>query len=212
MIRLGLTGSIAMGKTTTAALFRELGIPVHDADATVHKLYAIGGSAVEPIGKLAPDAVVEGAVSREKLKALISEDPEVLRSIEAIVHPLVLADRKSFEAAAEQEGHDIIVFDVPLLFETGANKEVDRVVVVSAPLEVQRRRALERPKMTVALFEHILSQQMPDGEKRAAADYVIDTSQGLDHARKAVQTLLETIRAELSGNERDIPGHRDNGS
>ncbi|PWE33563.1 dephospho-CoA kinase [Maritimibacter sp. 55A14] len=191
---LGLTGSIGMGKSTTAGFFREFGVPVWDADAAVHRLYAAGGAAVAPIAALYPDAVVGGAVDREALKRRISADPAALGRIERIVHPLVAADRQAFIAAQARAGADLVVVDIPLLYETGAEGTVDAVAVVSAPEEEQRARVLARPGMTEAHFESILSRQVPDAEKRQRADHVIET-RTLEDARRAVQDLI----AELTG-------------
>lgn len=204
MIRVGLTGSIAMGKSTTAQMFRDAGVPVHDADETVHRLYARGGAAVEPMRRLAPEAIEDGAVSREALKRMIAAEPLLLKEIERIVHPLVLADRQEFERQAAQNGAPLIVFDVPLLFETAAGREMDAVVVVSATSEIQKSRALSRPGMTEQHFEAILAKQTPDAEKRARADFVIDTSMGLEDARKQVQAVIRKLEAQAAENARDL--------
>ena len=189
MIVLGLTGSIGMGKTATAALFAERGVPVWDADAAVARLYARAGDAVPPLAEAFPAAVRDGAVDRAALRRLIAEDPAALARVEAIVHPLVAADRAAFLAAADAP---IVLLDIPLLFETGA--EVDRTVVVSAPPEEQRRRVLARGTMTEAAFEDILARQMPDAEKRARADYVIHTTTP-EAAARQVDAILEELRA-----------------
>lgn len=198
MLILGLTGSIGMGKSTTSKMFQDEGVPVYDSDAAVHALYAAGGAAVEPVETAFPGVVVNGAIDRAKLSARVVGDPEALAKLETIVHPLVSAHRIGFFEKAKAEGHDIVVLDVPLLFETGGEKRVDKVVVVSAPAEVQRERVLARPEMTPEKFEAILARQTPDAEKRARADFVIDTGQGLDHARQQVRDLLTLLRTAPS--------------
>jgi len=187
---LGLTGSIGMGKSTTAGFFRELGVPVWDADAAVHRLYAQGGAAVGPVGALCPDAVVDGAIDRAALKAWIARDASALARLEAVVHPLVAQDRAAFVAAVQGP---LAVLDIPLLFETGA--EVDGVLVVTAPQEVQRARVLARAGMTAAQLDAILARQMPDAQKRARADFVIETTD-MDSARAAVQDLVTRLEAD----------------
>ena len=187
---IGLTGSIGMGKTTTAAMFAEAGVPVWDADAAVHRLYARGGAAVEPIRALRPAAIVDEAVDRDALKAWIAEDQDALGRIEAAVHPLVAADRTAFLGGLDA---DMAVLDVPLLFETGAEGQVDVIVVVSVPPEVQRARVVERGKMDEATFAAIVAKQLPDAEKRARADYVIETDT-LEHARVQVQNVIHAVR------------------
>lgn len=194
MLVLGLTGSIGMGKSTTSAMFEAEGAPVYDSDAAVHALYAAGGAAVAPVEAAFPGVVVDGAIDRAKLSARVVGDPEALAKLEAIVHPLVGADRIGFFQKAQAEGRDIVVLDIPLLFETNGQKSVDKVVVVSAPPEVQRARVLARPGMTPEKFEAILARQLPDAEKRARADFVIDTGQGLEHARQQVRDLLTLLR------------------
>ncbi|MFY8143348.1 MAG: dephospho-CoA kinase [Caulobacter sp.] len=198
MLILGLTGSIGMGKSTTAKMFQDEGVPVYDADAAVHALYATGGAAVGPVEAAFPGVVVNGAIDRAKLSAQVVGNSEALAKLEAIVHPLVGAHRIGFFEQAKAEGHEIVVLDIPLLFETGGEKRVDKVVVVSAPAEVQRERVLARPEMTPEKFEAILARQTPDADKRARADFVIDTGQGLDHARRQVRDLLTLLRTARS--------------
>jgi dephospho-CoA kinase len=192
MIVLGLTGSIGMGKSTTAQMFADEGALVHDADQAVHGLYAKGGAAVGPIGEAFPGAVQDGVVDRQALVALIAGDAAALQRLEAIVHPLVAASREELTARAGPD--DVVVLDVPLLFETGGHERVDAVVVASAPHEHQRRRVLERPGMTEAKFQALLGRQLPDVEKRARADFVVDTGRGLEPAREQVRQILRTVR------------------
>ncbi len=188
-VRLGLTGSIGMGKSTTAAMFADEGCAVWDADAAVHRLYAKGGAAVDPLGAAFPSAIVDNAVSRDALKALIAEDCGVLPIIEQIVHPLVAQDRAAFSV---QSTTDILVFDIPLLFETGADAEMDVIVVVSAAPKIQRARVLRRGTMTEDQFEQIRSKQMPNKEKCARADYVI-TTDTIEHAHAQVKSIVSQI-------------------
>ena len=194
MIILGLTGSIGMGKSTTSAMFQAEGAPVYDSDAAVHALYAVGGAAVAPVEAAFPGVVVDGAIDRARLSTVVMGDPEALQRLEAIVHPLVGADRIDFFDRAAADGKGIVVLDVPLLYETGGDKRVHKVVVVSAPAEVQRQRVLARPGMDVAKLDAILARQLPDAEKRTRADFVIDTGQGLEHAHQQVRQILATLR------------------
>ncbi|PZQ52511.1 MAG: dephospho-CoA kinase [Rhodovulum sulfidophilum] len=189
---LGLTGSIGMGKSTTAGMFRAAGVPVWDADAAVHGIYGPGGAGAPALARLAPEAVTsEGAIDRAALRAAIAADPALLDRIEAAVHPLVAADRAAFLAA--HRAASLVVCDIPLLYETGADAWLDAVLVVTAPAEVQRARVLARPGMTEADFDRLLARQTPDAEKRARADHLIDTSAGLDAARAAVQKLVSDL-------------------
>ena len=191
MLVLGLTGSVGMGKSTTAGFFVEAGVPVHDADAAVHRLYA--GEAVPQIEAAFPGMTAGGIVDRTLLAKRVLGDPVALKRLEAIVHPLVQASEQRFLADAEARGEKVVVLDIPLLFETGGEARVDAVVVVSVPAEVQRRRVLERPGMTAEKFEAILSKQMPDVEKRSRADFVVDTSQGSEAARAQVRAVLAAV-------------------
>lgn len=197
MIRIGLTGSIGMGKSTVAAMFADLGAKVWCADDAVRRLYALGGAAVTPIAAMFPKAVVDGVVDRPRLAAAVLGRPDALRRLEAIVHPLVAADRAAFLVEAEAERAPAVVFDIPLLFENGAEAMFDAVVVVSAPAVVQRQRVLSRPGMTEEKLDAILSEQMPDAEKRKRADYVIDTGVSLEETRRAVEKVYDDIKARF---------------
>lgn len=191
---IGLTGSIGMGKSTTAAMFREAGIPVYDADAEVHKAYDVGGAAVEPVGAAFPGVVKDGKVDREELRKRVLGNPEALKVLNGIVHPIVGRARAAVFEAAEKAGADMVILDVPLIFETGGEKNMHKVIVVSAPAEMQRERVLAREGMTPERLDAILAQQTPDAEKRARADYVVDTGNGLDAARAQVTKIIEDLR------------------
>jgi dephospho-CoA kinase len=188
---LGLTGGIGMGKSTTAAMFADHGVPVWDADAAVHRLYAPGGAAVAPLAGAFPSAVADGAVDRAVLKRLIAADPDALRRIESIVHPLVAADRAAFLAG---QTAPVVLLDIPLLFESGGHRLCDGTVTVSVAPDIQRDRVLARGTMTPEDLDRILARQMPDAEKRARATWVIDTTT-MDSARAAVQSILDQITA-----------------
>ena len=191
MYILGLTGSIGMGKTTTACLFAEEGVPVHDSDAAVHKLYE--GEAVAAIEQAFPGSTAGGKVNRQKLGALVVNDAAALKRLEAIVHPLVRQSETRFLQHAKVRGDKIVVLDIPLLYETGGEKRVDAVAVVTAPHDIQRQRVLERPGMTLDKLEALLAKQMPDAEKRRRADYIVDSGHGLDKARAQVRDILRKI-------------------
>jgi dephospho-CoA kinase len=193
MIVLGLTGSIGMGKSTTAKMFKDAGVPVHDSDETVHRLYA--GKAAPLIEEAFPGTVRDGAVDRAQLAGQVLGRPEEMRKLEAIIHPLVRADADAFVARHRDAETPLVVLDIPLLFETGGRGRVDKVVVVTAPAEVQRQRVLARPGMTEEKLAAILASQVPDAEKRRQADFVIDTGQGMDAPRAAVARIV----ADLTG-------------
>ncbi|MBZ8133532.1 dephospho-CoA kinase [Afifella sp. IM 167] len=191
MIVLGLTGSMAMGKSTTAAMFRARGLPVHDSDRTVHRLYR--GAAVEPIEAAFPGVTEDGEVDRRKLGAALAGDFTRLKRLEAIVHPLVRAETVRFAEAAAQKNARAILLDIPLLFETGAQKWMDVVIVVSTTPEIQRQRVLARRGMTEELFAKLLARQIPDAQKRLGAHFVIDTGHGLEAAERDVGAILKTV-------------------
>jgi dephospho-CoA kinase len=191
MFILGLTGSLGMGKSTTARFFAEEGVPVHDADAVVRRLYE--GEAVNVIEAAFPGTTADGKVDRNKLAARVLGDAAALQRLEAIVHPLVQEAERRLLAEAAANGERIAVLDIPLLFETGGDRRVDAVVVVSAPPDVQRARVLERPGMTIEKLESILSKQMPDAEKRRRADFVVDSSQGFESAHAQVRAILDAV-------------------
>lgn len=191
MFVLGLTGSMGMGKSTTAKFFAEEGVPVHDADTAVHRLYE--GAAVAPIEAAFPGVTAAGKVDRMKLSARVAGDPGALKTLEAIVHPLVRAAEQKFLADAANGGAAVALLDIPLLYETGGDKRCDAVVVVSAPADIQRARVFERPGMTQEKFTALLARQLPDDEKRRRADFVVDSSRGLDAARAQVRDILRRI-------------------
>ena len=188
MLLLGLTGSIGMGKSTTAKLFAEAGVPVYDADATVHMLYE--GEAVPAIEAAFPGTTADGKVDRNKLSARVVHDPAAIQQLEQIVHPMLGASRQKFLDDAERSGAPVAVVDVPLLFETGGEKRVDAVVVVTTTPEIQRQRILARDNMTSEKLDAILARQLPDAEKRRRADFVVDTSGGLDPVRARIRDIL----------------------
>jgi dephospho-CoA kinase len=193
MIVLGLTGSVGMGKSATAKMFADEGVPVFDADAAVHRLYE--GEAVPLIAAAFPGAVIDGRVDRERLSRAVVGNNEAFARLEAIIHPLVRKAREKFLAAAKAEGAEVAVLDIPLLFETGGEREVDKIVVVSAPHVVQKERVLARPGMTEAKFSAIVAKQMADSEKKKRADFVIDTSRGFEAAREDVRAILRALSA-----------------
>jgi dephospho-CoA kinase len=190
---IGLTGSIGMGKTETARMFAELAIPVYDADAAVHRLYESDAAAVQEIAREFPGCVVNGRVDRAALSKAIAAEKIDLNRLEAIVHPRVAEEQRRFLDKAVAEGAEMVVLDIPLLFETGGHRRMDAVVVVTAAADVQRARVLDRPDMTEEKFDHILSRQMPDAEKRAQAHFVVETDKGFDHARAQVKEVVAAL-------------------
>jgi len=194
VIIIGLTGSIGMGKSTTADMFRAEGCPVFDADATVHRLYAKGGAAVPIIRAVFPDAIENGAVNRQTLGRHMRADPLQLEVLESFIHPLVGKERRAFFDHAEKAGQDIVVLDIPLLFETGAHEKVDKIVVVTAPAHIQKERVMARPGMNEDLFNTLLARQIPDSIKRQKADFLIFTDKGFDFAKEQVKNILKELR------------------
>ena len=186
-----LTGSLGMGKSTAAKFFAECGVPVHDSDAAVHALYE--SEAVPLIERAFPGSTSGGKVDRNRLAAMVLNDQAALARLEAIIHPLVTASREKFLAQAQARGAPIVVVDIPLLFETTAESQCDAVVVVSAPAEIQRARALDRPGMTEEKFATLLAKQMPDAQKRRRADFVVDSSQGFEHTRAQIRDILQSV-------------------
>lgn len=195
MIVLGLTGSIGTGKSTAAKLLCEAGVPVHDADEAVGRLYADGGLAVEAVARAFPQAMFGGGVDRERLSGLVLGNPDSLKRLEAIVHPLVKQDRAAFLAQARASGAKAAALEIQLLFEVGAEEETDAVIVVTAPPAVQQERVMLRPGMNAEKFQRILARQMPDAEKRARADFVVDTGHGLEAARAELHAVLDIVLA-----------------
>ncbi len=194
MVILGLTGSIGMGKSTVAAMLRRMGIPVHDADAAVHRLLAKDGRAVEAVEAAFPGVTEKGGVDRKKLGAAVFGDPAALRRLEAILHPLVRAETEAFLRHQARRRAPLVVLDIPLLFETGAEKRVDAVLVVSAPAHIQRQRVLARPGMTEARFQQVLAQQVPDREKRRCADFVLENGLSKAETLKRLQRIVTLAR------------------
>ena len=196
MIYLGLTGSICMGKSTTAKLFLDEGIPVYDADASVHTIYARGGSAVEPVGEMFPDVIFEGAVDRTKLRDIVMNDRDSLTRLEQIVHPLVGLEQRKFRKQVESSDAFCAVLDIPLLYENKGERSCDYVIVVTATPELQRARFLERDSVTEDDLEGFLAKQVPDAVKREKADFVINTSFGVEYARDSVRAIVELMRRQ----------------
>jgi dephospho-CoA kinase len=193
MIVIGLTGSIGMGKTETARMFAKEGIPVSESDMIVHHLYDRGGAAVKTLAAAFPDVVVDGRIDRDRLAKHLSAHSQDFARLEAIVHPLVRAEQERFLVEARRKKARLAVLDIPLLFETGRERDVDKTVVVSAPADIQRRRVLSRPGMTEEKFAAMLARQLPDAEKRARADFIVDSSRGLDHARDQVRHIISML-------------------
>lgn len=198
MIVLGLTGSIGMGKSTTAKMFVEAGVPVHDSDAAVHRLYA--GAAAPLVEAAFPGTTVDGAVDRARLSSAVLGNPSAIKRLEQIVHPLVRADADAFVEDNRGRGSPLVVLDIPLLFETGGGNRVDKVVVVTAPADTQRERVLARPGMTAAKFAAILANQVPDAEKRRQADFIIDTGKGMHAARREVRRIIDALTSKAEQN------------
>jgi dephospho-CoA kinase len=196
MLIIGLTGSIGMGKSETSKMFARHGVPVCDADVLVHQLYELGGAAVQPVSEVFPDTLVDGRIDRVRLSKTVIGNPEAIRKLETIVHPLVGLAQLNFLKTNAERGTPMVVLDIPLLLESKGPKRVDVIVVVSAPADMQRTRVLSRPGMTAEKLDIILQKQMPDAEKRVRADYIIDTSQGLAHAEAQVAALIEKLRGQ----------------
>jgi len=201
MIILGLTGSIGMGKSATATLFRDEGVPVYDADAAVHQLYQKGGDAVDPVEAAFPGVKVDGAIDRTLLRERVLNDAGAMKTLESIVHPLAGLAQQKFREAAKASGAAFAVLDIPLLYETGGAGYCDFVLVVSAPPAVQRERVLSRPGMTEAAFEAILARQVPDAEKRAKADFILSTAHGFEFARDHVRAIIALMNRKAAGDQ-----------
>lgn len=197
MIVLGLTGSIGMGKSTVAQMFADEGVPFYSSDAAVHALYAPGGAAVAPVSAAFPGVLKDGGIDRAALSAHVINDPVAMKKLEQIVHPIVAQANREFREKHLAAGTPVVLYDIPLLFEGGSEGAFDKVVVVSAPAEVQRARVLARPGMTEEKFEALLARQMPDAEKRARADFVIDTGVSLDETRAQVRAVLDAVREQV---------------
>jgi len=193
-VKLGLTGSIGMGKSTTAGFFRDFGVPVWDADATVHEIYAYGGPAVPLLQPFVPEAIIDGAVDRDSLKRLINKNKDILEQVETALKPLLSTSRLAFLAA--HQAAPVVVFDIPLLYETDTESWLDYVLVVTAPKAVQKQRVMSRNTIDEALLDTIVARQMPDAEKRALADFVFDTSNGMDHTKAEVKALIKALEQE----------------
>ena len=200
-IHIGLTGSIGMGKSETARMFARLGVPVYDADAAVHRLYQAGGAAVEPLGEAFPGVVKDGAIDRNELSRHVTGNHEATQRLQAIVYPLMATERRRFLEEAQAGDHDLVVFDIPLLFETKGEGAMDAVVVVSAPSHIQRERVLARPGMTEEKFAYLHSRQMPDEEKRAKAHFIVVTDLGLEHAFDQVKMIVASLRDRLKAGQ-----------
>jgi dephospho-CoA kinase len=207
MLVIGLTGSIGMGKSTTLAMFKDEGIPVHSADESVHRLYS--GNAAQLIENAFPGTVDHGTVNRERLAKLVLNQPEALKRLESIVHPLVRKEEEAFLENARKSGTPFAVVDIPLLYETGGESRVDKVIVVTAPAQIQRERVLDRPGMTDEKFKAIVERQLPDAQKRKRADFVIDTGQGLGPARQAVHEIIRTLTDSANRQARNPKGDND---
>jgi dephospho-CoA kinase len=193
MIVIGLTGSIGMGKTETARMFAAEGVPVSESDTIVHRLYDTGGAAVMPVAAVFPHVIVDGRVDRAKLASHLAAHRGDFARLEGIVHPLVRAEQEKFLDEARRRKARLAVLDIPLLFETGRDREVDRIVVVSAPADIQRRRVLARPGMTEEKFAALLARQLPDPEKRVRANFIVDSGRGLDYAREQVRHIIDAL-------------------